>query len=412
MLGIYWPPFQALLTGALWFFGSSTVIPGVVDAPLIPPSEAVLVDEDAATEDLKKIMNAAGSQMADGEGERVEIKSRTGVGKMPCLVFTHGMAGMSQSYSHYLGSIASHGVVVAAVEHRDGSGPGTIVHYANGTHKEVWHMQLQDLEYVHIAFALSDTKPCNGCLTFFRADPPMTLSNLKKAQLNFREAEIQETIRLFKRLNAGGGNEIINLKPHSPEESLPSFEDRLDLDAVTVAGHSYGATGVLQALKSAHSEDTPINGGIALDPGKASGPLNKDIDVPLLVMQSGEWTEKQVDFYGQGSHFEVVRRIVQSLKDGWFMTLTGTAHPSCTDAPLIVPWIMKMVLGTTLAPKVALDEYIDVSVEFLDFLRTGKKKGILKSNATSPDGPIVKADERNKVRGKEGGDWEVHVAPK
>lgn len=148
MLGIYWPPFQALLTGALWLFGSSTVIPGVVDAPLIPHSEAILADEDAAIDDLKKIMSAAGSEMADGAGERIEIRSRSGVGKMPCVVFTHGMAGMSQSYSHYLGSIASHGVVVAAVEHRDGSGPGTIVHYSNGTEKEVWHVQLQDFEYV------------------------------------------------------------------------------------------------------------------------------------------------------------------------------------------------------------------------------------------------------------------------
>jgi platelet-activating factor acetylhydrolase len=146
MLGIYWPPLQALLTGALWFFGSSTVIPGVVDAPIIAQSDAVLVDEDAAIDDLKKIMNAAGSEVADEE--RLEVRSRSGVGKMPCVVFSHGMAGMSQSYSHYLGSIASHGVVVAAVEHRDGSGPGSIVHYSNRTEKEVWHVQLQDLEYV------------------------------------------------------------------------------------------------------------------------------------------------------------------------------------------------------------------------------------------------------------------------
>lgn len=240
----------------------------------------------------------------------------------------------------------------------------------------------------------------------------MTLSDLKTAQLNFREAEIQETIKLFGRLNNGDGSDIINLKPHSPEESLPTFQNRLDLNAVTVAGHSYGATGVLQALKAAHRKDTPINGGIALDPGKASGPLNADIDVPLLVMQSGEWTEKQVDFYGQGPHFEVVKKIVQNLKNGWFMTLTGTAHPSCTDAPLIVPWIMKMVLGTTENPKVALHEYIDVSVEFLDFLRTGKKKGMLKAEVTSANGPMGDAEKRVKVKGKQGAGWEVHVVPK
>jgi platelet-activating factor acetylhydrolase len=50
--------------------------------------------------------------------------------------------------------------------------------------------------------------------------------------------------------------------------------------------------------------------------------MNKNIDVPVLVMQSGEWTEKQVDFYDQGKHFDVVRRIIESVKEGWFMTLS------------------------------------------------------------------------------------------
>jgi platelet-activating factor acetylhydrolase len=239
----------------------------------------------------------------------------------------------------------------------------------------------------------------------------MTLFNLKTAQLNFRETEMLETIRLFERLNAGEGESITNLKPDSPDTSLPTFKDRLDLSAVTIVGHSYGATGALQALHTKNSDRTGINGGIALDPGKASGPLNEDIDVPVLVLQSGEWTEEQVDFYGQGKHWEVVQKLVEKAKTGWFMTLTGTAHPSCTDAPLIVPMIMKMVTGTTLNAQVALKEYIDVSVAFLDFLRTGKKTGVLKSAVTSPNGPLGDADKRGKVKGKAGADWEVFVVP-
>jgi platelet-activating factor acetylhydrolase len=239
----------------------------------------------------------------------------------------------------------------------------------------------------------------------------MTESELKVAQLAFREAEMIETVKLFKRLNDGDGSSIENLKPESPESALPGFKNRLNLDAVTVIGHSYGATGVLQALKNAPSKESPWNGGLALDPGKESGPLNKDIDVPLLVFQSGEWTEKQVDFYSQGQHFDVVRKLVQSMKKGWFMTLAGTAHPSCTDAPLIVPWIMKMVTGTTLDPRIALKEYIDVSVEFLEFLQNGRQTGVLKSPVTSPKGPLGEKGARGKVQGKEGADWEIHVVP-
>lgn len=70
-----------------------------------------------------------------------------------------------------------------------------------------------------------------------------------------------------------------------------------------------------------------------------------------------------------------------------------------------------MVTGTTLESKTALKEYIDVSVDFLSYLRTGKKRGLLKSGETSPRGPLGDAEERGKVKGKEGADWEIHVVP-
>lgn len=375
-------PLHSLFTFGLWLLGSSTVIPGVVDAPILTKDQKILADKTAdefgSREDV----------FDPDEDMHVELKRGENPGKLPCVVFTHGMAGMSQSYSHYLGSIASHGFVVAAVEHRDGSGPGTIIHHPDGTERKVWHMKLKDLE----------------------SKPPMTDLDLKKAQLAFREAEISETVKLFAQLNAGDAP-VVNLKPGSPRQALPGFKGRLDLDAVTVAGHSYGATGVMQALKAAGSKEMRINGGIALDPGKGSGPLNRDIHVPILVMQSGEWTEKQVEFYDQGKHFGVVRSIIQSVKEGWFMTLTGTAHPSCTDAPLIVPWIMKMVTGTTLNPQVALLNYIETSVYFLRYLQSGEKKGVLESEVTSKDGPLGDARERGTVKRLYNAKWEVHVAP-
>lgn len=234
---------------------------------------------------------------------------------------------------------------------------------------------------------------------------------LKEVQLNFREAEIVETIRLFERLNRGEGAKIRNLKPETPESALPGFEGHLNMSAITVAGHSYGATGALQALKNAPSKDMPVNGAIVLDPGKGSGPLNHDIKVPTLVMQSGEWTEKQTKFYGQGWHFDVVRKLVEKTQKGWFMTLSGSAHPSCTDAPLIVPWIMKLATHTTLDGRVALREYISASVDFLDYLRNGEKKGMLRKEVTSSAGPLGDSDKRGKVKGAHGADWELHVAP-
>ena len=69
-------------------------------------------------------------------------------------------------------------------------------------------------------------------------------------------------------------------------------------------------------------------------------------------------------------------------------------------------------MGTTLESRVALREYIDASVRFLEFLKTGEKKGILASDVTSSAGPLGDADKRGKAKGEFSAQWEVHVVPK
>ena len=45
----------------------------------------------------------------------------------PVMVFSHGYASSRTQYTQYLGQIASRGYVVVAVEHRDGSAPGSVI---------------------------------------------------------------------------------------------------------------------------------------------------------------------------------------------------------------------------------------------------------------------------------------------
>lgn len=132
------PLLGPVFTFALWALGSSTVIPGVVDSPILSASGQVLFDEGGSASEFDEISKTT-------EEEHTELKRDERLDALPCVIFTHGMAGMSQSYSHYLGSLASYGYVVAAIEHRDGSGPGTIVHYPNETERSVWHLKLTDL---------------------------------------------------------------------------------------------------------------------------------------------------------------------------------------------------------------------------------------------------------------------------
>src|SRR5277367_1553415 len=48
--------------------------------------------------------------------------------RFPVMIFSHGLGGSRNAYSQWCGSLASYGVLVAAIEHRDGTAPISIVH--------------------------------------------------------------------------------------------------------------------------------------------------------------------------------------------------------------------------------------------------------------------------------------------
>lgn len=122
-------------------------------------------------------------------------------------------------------------------------------------------------------------------------------------KLAFRDIEIEETVSVLRNLNAGKGRDIYDQNYRKEGQNLPAFEDRLDFSHLLIAGHSFGATGAMQALKSANKTtsawNNPAVGGIILDPGKSSGRLNPDIDVPLLIVHSDSWSKAHTIFYGK-----------------------------------------------------------------------------------------------------------------
>jgi platelet-activating factor acetylhydrolase len=68
---------------------------------------------------------------------QVDVDIISGTNKLPVLVFSHGDPTMSQWYSQFYGELASRGIVVAAVTHRDGSSPATRVIFLNGTFYDI-----------------------------------------------------------------------------------------------------------------------------------------------------------------------------------------------------------------------------------------------------------------------------------
>lgn len=316
----------------------------------------------------------------------------------PVIVFSHGMASRRTDYSQYCSELASRGYIVAAIEHRDGSCPGSLVMAADGSTRTVMHISGKQLQRSPII------------------DTGIETPELKQMQLDFRQAEIEETIRALRSINNGDGARFYKNNPRKEGRTLERWRNRLDMKHIVVGGHSYGATGALQALKGAPSESMPVIGAIILDPGKSSGPLNTDINVPTLIVHSNSWSRKFSVFFGQ-PHFEVVKSLVEGVikrgKDAWFVTSLETSHPSVTDAPLIEPMLLAWTTGSTINAKEGVHQYVKISIEFLEYLRTGKKTGILNESVTHPE---YDEDTRDSKR-KENMDqniakyWQVHVAP-
>lgn len=299
----------------------------------------------------------------------VDVPLSDGNNKHRIIVFSHGTVASRNDYSHYAGELAARGYVVVVLEHRDGSGPGSMIRKNGEQDKK---RLLFDVTEVETADQKTPTE-----------------EQFHKAQLAFRQAEIEEAVKVMKMINAGQGSDVLEQNSYREGAALADWKGRLNTDSMVVAGHSYGATGALQALKDGPTQARPFVGAIILDPGKSSGPLNKDINVPLLVVHSNSWSSKSSWFYGR-AHFDTVKEIVEdNNKRGnpsWFMTSLGTSHPSVTDAPLLEPYILSFTTGATIDVYQGLRQYVHVAEDFLAFLADGKIKdrGLLSEKAEFP----------------------------
>ena len=224
-----------IVTAGLWSLAGGITIPAAVDAPIGQPNAALELQDHNAL--------ATGLETSDG---------------FPVVVFSHGFASSRTDYTHYLGEIASRGYVVAAVEHRDGSGPGSVVMKKGSSDRVVFPIRLSDLQ----------------------DHPDLNASSFKQAQLNFREAEVKETLRVLRRIDDGQGDEVYKENRRKEGQDLTHWRNRFNMNEITMAGHSFGATlavhtlpfhsyliltpSQLQVLNPA--SNLPFKGCIALDP--------------------------------------------------------------------------------------------------------------------------------------------------
>lgn len=384
---------RPLLTLGLWLVAGDITIPAQIGAPLLPP-EAIIATASATT-------------VSDD-------------GTLPVMVFSHGMLSSRTDYTAYLGSLASRGIVVAALEHRDGSSPASCL--AAATPRQKWRYY----------FGLRDLDPASFTDDGGDEEPKLNTPALKRAQLAFRTAEIKAAVSVLQDLNTNPTDvHEKNARASAAKFFDPTlFTARLNTSHITLAGHSYGATGALQALSS--SSPSPFAGAVILDPGKSSGPLNGNVSVPLVICHSSSWSRPGASlFYGR-PHFEVVRQIVEDVNArcvqgmgtkaaaacrdnarGWFLTSLGTSHPSITDAPLLEPLMLSWTTGSTMDAADGIAQYVDLTENLVRYQHTGTREGLLGLSGREDEAVNREYDPSKNMGMPERWRkyWQLHVAP-
>ncbi|KZV99493.1 alpha/beta-hydrolase [Exidia glandulosa HHB12029] len=286
---------------AIW----GTTFPATKDAPLLPPP-------------------------ADGPFK-----------KWPLVIFSHGVGCSRLMYSAFCGELASRGYIVAALEHRDGTSPSSLITGADGTVKRIDWLQWSDLEWPELP---KDAQPKDDTM-------------LRHEQIKMRCAEVFEVIHALNKLSTTG------VAP------TPKLDDErwkhLDASKPIMTGHSLGgACALAAAAVNAPVPDpkrVPFQSVVAFDPAvQRLVPWQKELPNPLLIVNSEEFAvgDEWMLFAEQ-----VAGTVMESRPE--VFTISGATHPSFSDVFLIIPASITRMTGMHAPADVVVETAVDATLDFL-----------------------------------------------
>ena len=149
------------------------------------------------------------------------------------MVFSHGLGGSRNAYSHLVGLLASYGIVAIAPEHRDGSAPISFVKDHNSS-------KLVPIEYRSIPH-----------------DQTREVEEARDEQLKIRLWELGMVYEALLMIDRGESLPNVALDAagagYGDGDQLRKFAASLDVHrpgSISWAGHSFGAATVIQFVKS------------------------------------------------------------------------------------------------------------------------------------------------------------------
>eukprot|EP00794_Sanderia_malayensis_P011923 gene11923-13158_t len=232
---------------------------------------------------------------------------KTSDGCLPVVVFSHGLGANRTCYSAFCADLASRGFLVASVEHRDKSASATYYIEDNSTEVYVPYRRLakEDDEFM-----------------------------LRNSQVDQRAHEVSSVLTILEMLNdSGTASEMINQNVVKSKFDFSSLKGILDLENVSVVGHSFGGATALNTL----SKDKRFKFGVVFDAWMF--PLGEEVykntEQPVLLINS--------ETFHWEKNIEQINGFIGKDENKKVLTIKGTGHHSQCDIPSIVPsWMLKI----------------------------------------------------------------------
>ncbi|XP_059486311.1 platelet-activating factor acetylhydrolase-like [Neocloeon triangulifer] len=225
----------------------------------------------------------------------------------PVVIFSHGLGACRFFYSILAMQLASHGIVVAAVEHKDESSAATF-------------------------FYENEKKYSEGKKSFmlFRAvDETASGSHLviRKRQLAIRASECSRALDFLKNVNEGTAvNNLLDPK-NMHSQVFEQMRGRLDLQTASLMGHSFGGATTLVTA----SQDDRFKQLLVLDSWLFG--LKNESEMPEVLKKFPKLF-LNADYFQLDNNLSVMRRFV-SPSDSKF-TVKRTTHEHLCDTPQLV----------------------------------------------------------------------------
>lgn len=316
--------------------------------------------------------------------------------KYPIVIFSHGLYGWRTSYSGICLELASHGFVVAALEHRDYSASASF--YQKKARMSAYGpspgSNLGDLDDILSTpqYGFDDVLDANWEPTprqqeigpfsyskewmFYKPVTEETELSFRNQQLRHRVNECIETFDMLENLNRG--KLVLNIL--DTNFNSIQFKDQLNIKKAFMIGHSFGGATTILCLAS----EVRFRAGILLDPWMF--PFQEDSSMFSMITQP--LISLNVESFQTQNSLRTMQKLQESTCDSEFFSMVKAQHRDLSDVPFInrVSFSISEKLSLKIEKFSALDLAIDFILTFLgkqlgiEFLNKNPKVELLKMN--------------------------------